>query len=33
MQMRYSTVDEYLTEINKLNSTFPIYEGDFLPYL
>lgn len=32
MEIRYSTADEYLTEISQQKSKFPIYEGDFFPY-
>lgn len=31
--MKYSTVDEYLSEIHKQNFQYPVYYGDFLPYI
>ncbi|CDW83393.1 lysosomal alpha- [Stylonychia lemnae] len=33
MDIKYSTIDEYLEDIAKVNTTYPIYQGDFLPYI
>lgn len=33
MILKYSTVNEYLAEVVQQNHTYPIYEGDFFPYL
>lgn len=32
INIRYSTVDEYLDTLNR-EAEYPIYEGDFFPYL
>jgi hypothetical protein len=32
MNIRYSTVDEYLNSLSK-EAEYPVYQGDFFPYL
>eukprot|EP00347_Sterkiella_histriomuscorum_P014208 403361757 len=33
MDIRYSTVDEYLQAIHSDTKTYPVYQGDFFPYM
>ena len=32
MDIIYSTVDDYLNAIHKSDYSYPVYNGDFLPY-
>jgi len=30
---RFATAEEYYNDVHKLNATFPVYNGDFIPFL
>jgi hypothetical protein len=31
--LRFSTVDEYLKAMTETNTVYPVFQGDFFPYL
>ena len=33
MDIKYSLIDEYLAKVKQIKTTYPVYEGDFLPYI